>query len=65
MVAEELEDDYQISVYFFPVACPRCGCKSKVTSGVRGAGPGSIRYHRCNECDYKYKSVEMEPPRMQ
>lgn len=44
-------------VPFLPVRCPRCGAGKPITDGVYKAR--QRRYHTCQECDLKYRSVEI------
>ncbi len=45
------------TVPFLPVRCPRCGAGKPITDGVYRAK--LRRYHTCQECDLKYRSIEI------
>ena len=58
-VPEEDDDDYP-TVPRVPPRCPRCGVnRSRLTGQSRD---GVVRYHRCQACGTKFKSVEIEAP---
>lgn len=42
-------------VPFVPFRCPRCARHKPFTHKVRGR----FRYHRCQHCGCKYKSIEV------
>lgn len=48
-------------VPFVKVACPRCGRKDRETYGVQGR----VRWHRCADCDLRFKSIEYPPSQVQ
>lgn len=51
---DELDDRLPI-VPFCPFRCPRCGRSKPFTYGQKGR----IRYHRCQECGTRYRSLEL------
>lgn len=44
-------------VPFLPVRCPRCGAGKPITHGILVAR--KRRYHTCQECDLRYRSIEI------
>lgn len=48
-------DDQVPVVPFVPFRCPRCGRHKPDTYRVEGR----IRYHRCQHCRTRYKSLEV------
>lgn len=51
---ENAGGDY--AVRFIPLRCPKCGSKR-----IRWyASHPPVRYHRCKECGYNFKSIEQE-----
>lgn len=53
--------DYVSVVPFVPWRCPKCGARHPRTTGQHGR----IRYHRCQECGLPFRSLEIEPDRLQ
>jgi transposase-like protein len=49
------EDEAMQGVPFVPVCCPYCDDYKPFTYAVRKR----IRYHRCQSCGRKYKSVQL------
>lgn len=46
-------------VPFVPVRCPECGGKRcPVTSSGPFRASNRVRYHKCQDCDHAFKSVE-------
>ncbi len=42
------------AVIYYPIRCPKCRSKNtRVTSTVK-----PVRYHKCDNCGYSFKSVE-------
>lgn len=57
---EDDEDDDYPTVPRVPPRCPQCNAnRSRVTGESRD---GLVRYHRCQACGKKFKSVEVDPP---
>jgi hypothetical protein len=54
-------DDMLPAVPFCPVRCPRCGAAKPFTYGQKGR----IRYHRCQECNCRYRSLELRRDQLQ
>jgi hypothetical protein len=52
--ADEL-DDLLPAVPFCPVRCPRCSAPKPYTYGQKVR----IRYHRCQECNTRFRSLEL------
>lgn len=50
----ELDDRLPL-VPFCPFRCPRCGTSKPITYGQKGR----IRYHRCQDCRTRYRSLEL------
>lgn len=48
-------DDSLRAVAFVAVRCPRCNAAKPRTYGQRGR----VRYHKCQQCGTKYRSIEM------
>lgn len=44
-------------VPFVPVRCPRCRARKPRTYGQ----DRRIRYHECQKCGHKYRSLEVPP----
>lgn len=55
------EDDGVPMVPFVPVRCPRCAAAKPKTTGAFERRDGKIRYHICQECDQRFRSVELDP----
>lgn len=53
-MSETLDDNLR-AVPFVPFRCPRCGALKPFTYGLRGR----VRYHKCNGCGTRFRSVEM------
>ena len=51
-------EDIDYGVLYFPLKCPKC--KSKDVKCHTSKPP--IRYHTCNNCGYRFKSIETDPP---
>jgi len=51
------EDDQVPMVPFVPFRCPHCGRHKPFTYGV----VGRVRYHKCQACGKKYRSLEVAP----
>jgi hypothetical protein len=47
-------------VPFVPVRCPRCRAGQPHTYGVRDLKAGCFRYHLCQECQLKFRSLELD-----
>lgn len=60
MKPPDLHDDRLPLVPFVPFRCPRCTAAKPVTYG----STGRVRYHRCQNCGTKFRSLELEPSRM-
>ena len=48
-------------VPYQPARCAKCGTAGKVTKTIRGSGHtgvGTIRYHECPACGYRFVSLE-------
>jgi transposase-like protein len=50
------EKDATYGVTFYPLKCPRCA--SKKVKCYHTESP--VRYHKCKECQFKFKSREAE-----
>ena len=52
--AQKEPEEY--GVIFYPLRCPRC--KSKEIKTHTSSPP--VRYHKCKECGFNFKSMEKE-----
>lgn len=48
------------TVPFVPVRCPRCRAGKPVTYGVHDLKAGCVRHHLCQNCDLKFRSLELD-----
>jgi len=60
---EELEDVEEekglACVAWIPIRCPHCASKHQNNYKTRGR----LRYHLCQDCGERFKSLEIEAPR--
>jgi tRNA(Ile2) C34 agmatinyltransferase TiaS len=57
---DELNDQLPV-VPFCPFRCPRCTASKPFTYGQKGR----IRYHRCQECGTRFRSLELRRDQLQ
>lgn len=54
-------DDSEQPVPFVPVRCPKCKARKPRTYGQ----DRRVRYHACQECGHKFRSLEVGPDAVQ
>lgn len=60
MKPRDLNDDRLPVVPFVPFRCPKCRASKPFTYG----STGRMRYHRCQDCGTKFRSLELRPTEM-
>lgn len=53
-----VEREAWVIVKWVPIRCPTCGEAPGTTSGTNRPLPG-YRYHRCNHCGMRFRSLEV------
>lgn len=54
----ENSEPVEYAVLWIPVYCPNCGSRN---CPPYNSGDKVTRYHKCSECNYNFKSIEVIP----
>ena len=54
---EDSDDEGLVCVLWMPIRCPHCKSKHQRNYKTKGR----LRYHHCQDCGERFKSLEAEP----